>query len=162
MGVKGYTGMAEIKMTIPEDVFEISEKIRQVDRDECRWSAHIEAEDALWRGLEHSTMCWTGRINGNIACIFGVAPLSILGGVGIPWMLGTEELARHARTFLMASIVYVGLMSARYRFLENYVAANNTAAIKWLDWLGFSLWPARPYGPDGVLFHRFTMHREGR
>jgi len=90
-------------------------------------------------------------------CIFGVAPASLLGSVGVPWMIGTQEIDSHAKAFLRRNKAYVERMSELYNYLVNFVDARNTRAIGWLKWLGFTILEAQPHGPDGLPFHRFEM-----
>lgn len=94
--------------------------------------------------------------------LFGVAGLSLLtgvagcGSVGMPWMVGSDELAHHGKTLVSRGRHYVGLMHEEYRFLVNRVDSRNKAAKRWLRRIGFVLYPPEPYGPDGLPFHRFA------
>ena len=141
----------------PEDVLESSSTIRQADRDECLALANMTAETAMWRGLELSPMAWTGRVDGGIVAIFGVAPGCEATGLGIPWLVGTDALPLHALPFLRNSRGYLALMRRAYPWLQNVVDARNTAAIRWLRWLGFHVELAVPIGPNRVPGHVFWM-----
>ena len=44
-----------------------------------------------------------------------------------------------------------------YSLLINFVDARHGVAIRWLKWLGFKVFPAKPFGPDKLPFHRFEM-----
>jgi hypothetical protein len=131
--------------------------IRQADIDEL-WAANrVSPAYALRRGIACSTLSWTGTVDDRPVCIFGVAPASLLGSVGVPWMIGTQEIDSHAKAFLRRNKAYVERMSELYNYLVNFVDARNTRAIGWLKWLGFTILEAQPHGPDGLPFHRFEM-----
>lgn len=112
--------------------------------------------------IASSTHCWAASIDGEVACILGVAPISLLGGVGSPWLLGTDVLARHRATFMRHAREGVRAMLGVYPHLVNCVHVKNTASIAWLRRVGFVLHPPIPYGPHRALFHPFEMHSTDR
>ena len=91
--------------------------------------------------------------------MFGAVPASLLGGVGVPWMVGTTALnrMRGQKALLRASRATIAGLSARYDVLANMVDARNGAAIRWLRWLGFDVLPPIPHGPDRLPFHPFIL-----
>lgn len=131
-------------------------------------AADVQEFDALgWSprrvletGLKTSTFSCAGLVNGRVITIFGVAPGSMIGGNGIPWLVGTDDLQRYQRTFLRRCRNVVNAMLTVYPYLENYVDERNRVAKAWLHWLGFTLEEARPYGVAGLPFHRFHMERK--
>lgn len=135
----------------------VAAAMRQADRDEVWATSHSTPERALARGVANSTRVWVGLVDGEPACLFGVAPRSIVLGEGTPWLLGTEATVRYQRAFLAASRVCVDAMLAVYPRLVNYVDDRNEASKRWLLWLGFTLDEPAPYGVDGLMFRRFTM-----
>lgn len=146
-----------IRPTEPEDILACSVSIRAADRAECWAAARWEPEETLWAGLQCSDPCLTALVDGEVVCIFGVVPVSLLTGRGCPWLIATTGLERHARKFLRESKQYVAAWAAQYEILMNHVDARNTVAIRYLRWLGFTLVPAAPFGPMGLPFHRFTL-----
>lgn len=91
------------------------------------------------------------------AAIFGICNISVLSGRGVPWLLGTPELEKISYRFVKGSRIVLKEMAQKYKILENYVDARNTASIQWLRWLGFDIMEAESYGPFQVPFHRFFM-----
>ena len=114
----------------------------------------------LETGLRTSTFACAGIINGEVVTIFGVAPASMIGGNGIPWLVGTDALEEYQRTFLRRCGKVVNAMLAVYPYLENYVDARNHTARIWLHWLGFTIEEPQPFGIHGLPFHRFHMERK--
>jgi hypothetical protein len=68
-----------------------------------------------------------------------------------------RAIDRHPIAFLRESR---RLADAFDREVVNYVDARNVKAVKWFRWLGFAVSEPVPYGPAGVLFHRFTNARD--
>jgi hypothetical protein len=87
------------------------------------------------------------------AVIFGIGP-SLEKGLGVPWLLATEEIERHPVTFYRASRRLFKEVSAGYERLVNWVDARNVLSLRWLEWLGFRMEPAVPFGAMGLGFHR--------
>ena len=150
---------AEVTLATFEDVVELAAAVREPDRKEIWRSSAVSPEGALRRALRVSDVVWTGRYDGEMVCMFGVAPVSILTGIGSPWMVGTDLIEKHARPFLRANKTYIEDMLRRYPVLMNYADTENVVAVRWLEWLGFKMSPPKPYGPFGFLFHRFEMRR---
>lgn len=136
---------------------DLAPRLRRADADEVWASGHFRPEEALRLSLGLSLMAWAGLVDGVPMCLFGVSPVSLMSGVGAPWMLGAEGLERYAVPFLRRNRTYVAEMAALCPRLENHVDARNALSIRWLRWLGFTIHPAAPHGPFGMPFHRFTM-----
>ena len=134
--------------------------VRQADVDEFLATNGWTPRRVLETGLRTSTFACAGMINGEVVTIFGVAPASMIGGNGIPWLVGTDALEKYQRTFLRRCGKVVNAMLAVYPYLENYVDARNYTARVWLRWLGFTIEEPRPFGIHGLPFHRFYMERK--
>ena len=87
--------------------------------------------------------------------LVGVGPLSLLGGEGCPWLLGSDLVARHALAFARRNRAMVASWLRTYPVLRNHVDARNFQAIRWLRWLGFEVKPAMPYGVRRLPFDPF-------
>jgi hypothetical protein len=129
----------------------IAARMRPADRDEAWAAARLTPEAALLLSLSVSPLAWTGRVDGRPECMFGA------GNGGVPWLLGTDAVERHALAFLRSNPAYVARMQARFGRLSNWVDARNATSIRWLRWLGFTIGEPRPYGPLGLPFHPFWM-----
>jgi len=81
------------------------------------------------------------------------------------WMLGTDaltateshrrQLARGARAWIN-SLVQERLQSGG-ALLHNWVCARNLESVRWLQSLGFEVFPPEPHGPSCNLFHYFRL-----
>lgn len=151
---------AEVLPVTAADVPAILPFVRQADIDEITEALGIPMEEALIDAVTDSLNTKKIVVDGEVVAVFGDATYSILGSVGIPWLISTTHVERHARAFLKVCKPEVQGMLTRHTHLLNYVDARNTAAIRWLKWLGFTFAPAIPYGPKGFPFHPFTLNRE--
>jgi hypothetical protein len=138
-----------------EHVLAMRDRIRQADIDELWATSKSTPEVAMHNGLSMSSHVWVMTADGVPLCMFGVVPAS--ESIGVPWLVGTVDLERHAMAFLRLSIKYVKRMSSTYNHLINFIDDRNVIAISWLKWLGFTMDEPAPFGPLGVMFRRFEM-----
>jgi hypothetical protein len=139
----------------------IAVNVRPEDRAELWAAGCIGPAEAMEKSLARSSCAWTGFVEGVPVAMFGVCPGSIITGTGIPWMIGTNLLDRHARTLMVRSKRHIQRMAQGFDRLENYVDSRNVKAVRWLAWLGFTILDPVPMGPFGVPFHRFIMKGRG-
>ncbi len=148
----------EIRAAVEADIAELIADLRPEDRDEGEAMLGPDFRAAVPAMLRRSNMAWTARrADGAMVAMFGIVPVSLLPGIGCPWMLGTPLVARHARTLVRMAPRVVALMLAHFPRLENYVDARNRLAIGWLRRMGFKLDDPAPFGVAGLPFHRFVM-----
>lgn len=156
----------EVLPARPEHLVPVAERMRPEDALEVRLaSGHeplqaLEASLAVSRDLRGEVRAWTILHHGRPEALFGVGRASLLSDVGVPWMLGTEEISRGgadglAIPFARHCAAYVAEMERGFARLENYVHTDNRFSIRWLKWLGFSFDPPAPYGLHRALFRRF-------
>jgi hypothetical protein len=91
--------------------------------------------------------------------LLGCAPGgTLLTPFGVPWLLGSDESARHPRVFVEAGRRLTREWLTRHGgTLLNRVDARNLASIRWLRRIGFEIHKPAPYGAEGRAFHPFTM-----
>jgi hypothetical protein len=108
--------------------------------------------------IARTPRCIAADHGGALLFVGGVVPLG--GGVGSPWMLGTNALRRHPVSLTRLARRYLQHAMQTTPHLVNFVDQRNTRSVRWLGGLGFTLFPAEPYGVEGLPFHRFEMHAE--
>ena len=138
----------------------IAADVRRADARELWSGSRSTPAEAMRYGMRFSG-AWTGMHRGDPVCMFGVTPYSILSSEGIPWMVSTnvmDQLAVQKRLLIESRLAFSGMQS-RWRLLFNVVDDQNESAKRWLRWLGFTLSPAAPYGPDGTPFSLFYWSR---
>lgn len=146
---------ASVRPVRAGDIEALLASLRQADRDEVEAAAG-DVEHALVDSVQCSVMLWAGEIDGELACIFGCAPLNgLLGLQAAPWMLGTDLLDRHPCTLMRHCRQYIEAMQARYPCLMNFVDARNKRSVRWLRRMGFTIHNPVPYGLAQLPFHPF-------
>lgn len=135
---------------------------REKDVQECQASSGYSAQTAVRRGFARSPKTWAIMLNGRPVAAFGASYGSMLSGVGVPWLLGCEELNHNAevrKALRKRSKEFRDLLLGEFDRLENWEDLRNGVSLKWLKWLGFKMDEPKPYGVSGLLFIRFWMDR---
>ena len=136
--------------------------MREADKREVWAAGHRRPFEALMYSLESSPrLAWTAVAGNDVLAMWGVGTAGHSAGQGSPWLLGSVRLytPRYRRELARRSKVFVKEMARQFELLVNYVDARNHESVRWIAWCGFTVFPTEPYGPDGVLFHRFEMRR---
>lgn len=148
----------EIRSAGVQDVNYIADNIREADRQELWAASHLTPFQALKISfLISRDIVFVGTADDVPVCMYGVKPPSMLGNKAVPWLIGTEDVPLHSREFLRRSREVVEEFSERFPYMENFVDARNEDAVRWLQWLGFSVYYPKPYGVEQLPFHRFSM-----
>lgn len=133
----------------------IASVMRQADRDEIEAATGRDALPVLSASFRRSSICMVALVDGQPEVIFGAGDLSVLTGLGAPWLLGSDVIERHWREFLRLSVHWLAQLLKRYAVLRNIVDCRNTVAIRWLRWLGFDF--SEPFDHRGHRFMMFEM-----
>lgn len=152
--------MAEITIreARPDDADRLLLELRQCDRQEAEAMAGASQVDFVMRyTVGASLAAWTAEQGGELVAMFGVVPISIVNGIGCPWLLGTDRMDRLPRAVMENTRAYIPTMLALFPHLINFIDARNQRSIRLLRWLGFQILPAQPFGVRGLPFHRFEM-----
>lgn len=144
--------VVKIRPLIDQDIERVVCSLREADRREIE-AASGDVSAAVFDTVRRSDVAMTVD-DGEPIALFGVASNGVVGG-GVPWLIGTDGLARHKKEFLQRSRCYFAEMLKEYGTLENYVDIRNKQSIRWLRWLGFSFDQPKPYGVQQRPFCRF-------
>jgi hypothetical protein len=139
------------------DVVFLRTRLRVSDQLEIAAASGLDPARALERSFEMSSQVWTGWANGAPFVMFGVATASLLSPVGVPWLLGTDDVEREGHAVAKRSRQYVGEMQGSYTLLENYTDNRHASAHRWLRWCGFQMEEPAPWGVQGLPFRRFWL-----
>jgi hypothetical protein len=138
------------------DIGVIASCMRPADVAECEAHGFVDPWDALQYSVRVSPgECWTATVNGEPAALFGVA--DSVAPMGFPWLLGTPRTEAAASHFVRLAHQFLPRWLDRWPVLMNYVDARNLASVRWLERIGFTVHPAEPHGPHGLLFHIFEI-----
>jgi hypothetical protein len=144
------------------DIDHIAANMREADRLEvlALRGDGTNMKAALAEGVLVSSMCWVAALGAEPFAIFGVMPVSLLHGIGAPWMLGTDLASRVPRVLVREGRRYSQQMLGKFPYLINFVDARYARSINWLQHIGYTVFRAEPYGMRGELFCRFEMKKE--
>lgn len=152
--------MADLTVRPPRstDFPYLADHLRAADRAEVLAACgQVNVLETLVRCAARSSHAWVWAEGETPVAIFGVTPISLLGGVGSPWLLGTDAVFDHPRALMADSRRYLSLVRETYPILYNYVDARNARSIRYLRRLGFTLHEPAPYGALGLPFHKFSI-----
>lgn len=141
-----------------EHAADLAPRMREADRLEAIAATGMSPFGATRMSLLMSWEAWSGFVGDELVCMFGVTPLALAGGVGCPWLLGSDAVERNAMAFARRNRRMVAGWLRTFPLLRNHVDARHLVAIRWLHWIGFDITiPAEPYGPRGLPFHAIEM-----
>lgn len=137
----------------PVHIGPIATRMRTDDRLECR-AYGLTPKQALRSGLRSSLVALSVMIEGRAQAMLGLAPVSLIEGVGRPWMLATDALYREGRAWVTIGPQIVAAFLRITPRLENVIAADNHRAIRMIERLGFEIGQGSEIG--GVRFVEFS------
>jgi hypothetical protein len=138
----------------PEHIPFIAEHMREADRIEVgAWGRTPAA--ALTNALRSSVWALTALFDDEPHAMLGVAPVNMLEGLGVPWMLGTERIYESGREMVRAVPPVVAEMRKLFPRLENAVWAGNDKAKTFIRHFGWEI-SERQTIVNGVAFQRFA------
>jgi hypothetical protein len=110
-------------------------------------------------GLSLQRSLWADAylIESEVAAISGLALGSLLGREATLWLLTGTPVNRHKKDFLRLTRQRLAEVHRQWPVLVNYVHADYREALRWLEWLGFTIAPPRPFGPLGAPFCRASI-----
>ena len=121
-----------------DDARELAPLLRSEDRAEVL-ALGLDPVDGLLQSLAAACEAWTWCDDDRIICMAGVAPLSLIGSTGVPWLLGSPLVPRHRRAFMVETRRTVARWLGMFVVLRNVVDDDYAAAHRWLRWLGFEI-----------------------
>lgn len=138
----------------------IANNMRDQDVAEVWASSHQTPMEALMTGWNDSEYSVVITVNKKPAAMVGILRRDVLSGIGIVWVLGTDEIVRYKKQFLIHSKAVINELLTLSPKLYNYVHVKNTVSVEWLRRTGFTLEPEEPFGPDNEMFQKFYIERK--
>lgn len=152
MGAGNVTYQSGDALFIPE----LIANMRELDRGELRATSDNPFHEQLDTSLRWSIAPGAAfSPKGELLCLFGAAPVNMLGDTAVPWLIGTKALSRYPRALKEGAAGYLGAIQQQYPRLYNYVDARNLPSIRWLKRMGFEIEAAEPFGYQSLPFHPF-------
>lgn len=83
-----------------------------------------------------SSMTWVGRVDGELACIWGLIPPTLLSQQAYLWLYTTKIVEKHQFLFVRHSQRRMEEMLDEYPLIVGNCDANEKRSVRWLKWLG--------------------------
>ena len=132
--------MLTVRAATSEDAHYVGTRLRAEDAAEVLLFG-LDGESAIAFSLDRSIVSECLLVDGEPAAVFGIAIDDMIGGTGCPWMLTTPAVERCQLAFARATRRLCARCFEMVPRLENLIDARYTRAIKWLQWLGFTVEP---------------------
>lgn len=120
-----------MKVVIEQNgVVDLNEVIKRVPPREQGSLDHLELY------IRASITTWVGRYEGEVACIWGLIPPSVLADRALLWLQVTDLIEKNKFLFIRHSRLHMQRMLAIYPTIIGYADPEFSENIKWLKWLG--------------------------
>lgn len=143
----------------PAHVGRLANSMRQIDRVECLVMGRTPKE-ALRVGLRTSLYAFTviDEETGAPVAMFGIMPVSLVSGKGVPWFLGSDDVFKYRRDLIVSGKCMVEWWLESFSKMENLVAVTNDRSIRLLRRWGATFGETQDVG--GTEFVTFTFNRD--
>ena len=131
--------MIEVRAACVEDAIDLAPRLRRMDLEELIRDEDSDPQQTLIEGVAKSFESWTFLHDGKVFAIGGIREAE--DGSGVIWQLGSDDVAKHQRDFLLASRELVNEYKEMFSLIHNFVGANSHESKRYLRWLGFTVEP---------------------
>lgn len=139
-----------------KDIHELAPKMREADKKEILASDNVGPTEALLLPFNFKNAkiySGIGTKEEGVVCMFGSTPTDNKD-FGVAWMLSSEQLFNHKKTFIKECPYWINHMGQGYKYLYNFVDKRNTKALRWLKFIGFNIIEEIPeYGYSKIPFY---------
>lgn len=101
-----------------------------------------EERDLMNRFIFSSTDLYVGTLDGEIACVWGCIPPTLLSSRAYLWLYTTDVVKEHTFLFIRHSQLAMEKLLEKYDTVVGTTIAGNDKAIRWLKWLGATFEPS--------------------
>jgi len=151
-----------IRVARYDDAAVIAPLLREADKREIAANSGLAPEVALKESYATSSEIRLAcHSDGTPIAIFGIGPNPLQETMGIPWMVGTDELAKHSLPLVRDARKWVERQLSTYPILSNFVDSRNTTHLRWLRHIGFHIDETPKYiGVDPTVpFYQFIRSK---
>lgn len=150
--------MIEVRAACVEDAIDLAPRLRRMDLGELIRDEDSDPKQSLIDAVAKSYESWTYLHNGKVFAIGGICEGE--DGSGIIWQLGSDEVAKHRKDFLLVSRELVDGYKEMFELIHNFVGQNSHESKRYLRWLGFVIDPGIvTVGSRQVPFQYFWWRR---
>ena len=136
---EGNYGKAVVVKGKPSHAEILQHTLRETDKRECMIS-NVTPWRALMTPLQNKEAeTFTALVDGEPVMMFGAVPEHDL--VGSIWMLCSEVVDKHPKTFIKWSPAFLDYFQQKYFILQNVCPVEHYKTLTWLGYLGFMIMP---------------------
>lgn len=136
--------------------------VAQVTKEELkelifpRVRATLSVRHMKWfeRSFARTQQTWVGYANGEVACMWGLAPPSVMSDSAYLWLYSTDLVNDYKFMFVRWSQRAIEEMLKLYPTLHGHVHEDNASAKRWIGLLGGK------FGQKDGPFTPFTIKRK--
>lgn len=116
-------------------------KIEKLERHQTVWFPDAKHgasynEKLLRTCIRLSYVLWEGSVDGELACMWGLIPPTLLSNRAYLWLYTTELIKDHQFLFVRHSQRVMEEMLKEYPIIIGHSSINADRSIRWLRWLG--------------------------
>lgn len=119
---------------------------------------HIRFDDQGQKTMDFclvmSVEIWIGSIGGELACIWGIIPPSLMSHQAYLWLYTTDVIKEHQFILVRHSQMVIEELLKEYDSIVGHAIVGSDKSIRWLKWLGAKF--GSPQG-TGIPF-RISRH----
>jgi hypothetical protein len=156
-------GELDVVRCLPRHLEQLAPRLRQLDYQELEAARGFDMQplEVLLDAWRISAVTYAAELAGQAIACWGVHPVSVMGGIGVPWLLTSDEITRRPLAAATLARPALGVLLDVYPRLIQWVDARHEPALRFVRWLGFHVEDAQPYGPYGMPFHPVAIGRGG-
>lgn len=94
-------------------------------------------QETVWRSIE----VYEGKLDGEVACVWGMIPPTVLSDKAYMWLLTTDIIAEHKFLFIRYSQRWIEEALKCWPEIVGDVLVGNESAKRWLKFLGAEFLP---------------------
>lgn len=141
----------------PELVASLAASLREADARECE-RLGLRPADGLAAALERSAESGALLVGGEVAAMWGLAPVDLLAGVASPWVLTTPAVERARLTYVRGALERADRWAASWPVLYLWVDPSYVGAVRLLRLARFAP-TARAAGADGAPLEQWVRRQ---
>jgi len=122
-----------VKIEIVKTAYFDLEKVLSRNKEKL---LRADGEDIIRASVARSSDTWVGKVDGEIACVWGLIPPSLLGDKAYLWLITTDLVDEHPFCFVRHSQLAIKKLLKEYPIIYGHVLPDNTRGLRWLKWLG--------------------------
>lgn len=130
-------GRLSLTDAVVEDAKVIKDELRFYDQRECMIQGFAPDQALTDPFFVYGARNFTIKFDDKVIGICGTVPVDPKHAR--VWMLGTDLITMHWRSFLRGSRDVVEILQGHYECIENFVPIDHTHTIMWLQWCGFEI-----------------------